>query len=140
MLKIEEKDSHKLPLKIFSALGLGISLYLLIVLLTQSLNIHIESHHIDYDIESYLNTLLYPRLAEYTTLFYIAVVCGSTLFSSDRFIQFFGGIVFLAALFSLNTFESSFISVWCFFAAVVSVMLYFYFKNQLRGIRKKSLT
>lgn len=117
--KMEKKASRRKVLKYFAWIGYLVSIYLLMILLTQKLSVNTEPNHINYVINIFARGL--------GAAIYIFALCGSAILSSNRFIQLFGSTVFVTALFSLQYFNSVFISVWCFFAAAVSLSIFLYF-------------
>ncbi len=72
---------------------------------------------------------------------YVLTTCGSLILSRSIAIQLFGWLNFaaLVAIYFINPY--GFTSVWCLYAAVVSVLLYFYFVERriafLQAIREK---
>ncbi|WP_064971803.1 DUF6629 family protein [Aurantiacibacter marinus] len=63
------------------------------------------------------------------TLLYIAVTCGALLLSTHRVIRWFGAFN-VAALLIAQAFKAyAFTSVWCFFAAGLSIIIYWQFKH-----------
>ena len=119
--KLEKKKKVKEVLMWFVLLGALVSGYLLYVLLTQPLMIEVAQRSILYNID-------FPFYVPVGVLYVIAV-CGSLMTSSDRKIVNFGVLIFLTALISWIFFQTTFVSVWCFFAAIVSASVYFYVKK-----------
>lgn len=77
----------------------------------------------------YANPLFKPtNLIMY--LFYAVVTVGALVISSKKIVNLFGILAGLLAAFSLWIYLQNFISVWCFFGALVSIVLYFYFLNK----------
>jgi hypothetical protein len=72
---------------------------------------------------------------------YVLTTCGSLILSRSIAIQLFGWLNFaaLVAIYLINPY--GFTSVWCLYAAAVSVLLYFYFVERriafLQAIREK---
>ena len=72
---------------------------------------------------------------------YVLTTCGSLILSRSIAIQLFGwlNLAALIAIYLINPY--GFTSVWCLYAAVVSVLLYFYFVERriafLQAIRQK---
>ena len=72
---------------------------------------------------------------------YVLTTCGSLIFSRSIAIQLFGWLNFaaLVAIYFINPY--GFTSLWCLYAAAVSVLLYFYFVERriafLQAIREK---
>ena len=62
--------------------------------------------------------------------FYFAATIVSCFFSSKRIINIFGILALLAALTAYWFYSVSFVSVWCFFAAILSFIVYLYFRRE----------
>lgn len=62
------------------------------------------------------------------TLAYLSAIVGSLCISSLRIFRYFGIVVGFLGLVAWLFFALTFTSVWCFFAAVVSLMFFFYIK------------
>lgn len=61
---------------------------------------------------------------------YFAGTCLSMLCSSHRLVNVFGAAALLSFGLSYLIYRQWFISVWCFFAAVLSVIVLLYFTNR----------
>ena len=61
---------------------------------------------------------------------YLLCTCGPSLMSSHKMIRTFGLIVLLGFVVAAYAYYWAFISVWCFFAAAGSSVLYFHFKRE----------
>jgi hypothetical protein len=87
---------------------------------------------------SYLNTLTDNKWA---AMVYILTTCGSLILSSGISIQLFGWLNFFGLIAVYLFKPSAFTSIWCFYAAVISVLLYFYFVERriefLQKIKQK---
>ena len=62
-------------------------------------------------------------------LLYLAATCVSCFFSSHRVINIFGGLALLLFLVAYWFYTVAFFSVWCFFAAILSIVIYLQFKS-----------
>ncbi|MDH4216484.1 MAG: hypothetical protein OEV23_06265, partial [Gallionella sp.] len=51
------------------------------------------------------------------------------LFSSHRQIKIFGGLVLLSAVLASKAYSTVFVSVWCFFAAVLSLYIVYMIRH-----------
>jgi hypothetical protein len=71
----------------------------------------------------------------YTGLTLIPGLC-----SSQRIFQIVSALVGLFALISWYLYAQNFISVWCFFAALVSMFIYFYFAPNQPPFKKIKTT
>jgi len=65
-----------------------------------------------------------------TMSLYLLSTTLSPIFSSHRMVNVFGVVALLSAVAAYYFYVSWFISVWCFFAALLSVVIYFHFKKQ----------
>jgi hypothetical protein len=100
-------------------LGMGtlVSLYLMYCLFIYDVKAEIHTGHILY-------TLSFPMaLAGITSIFYIIPTIAPLFVSSLKAIQLLGVAVFTAFVLSKIYFEEHLISVWCFFAALLSVAI-----------------
>ncbi|RJQ34111.1 hypothetical protein C4568_03145 [Candidatus Parcubacteria bacterium] len=60
---------------------------------------------------------------------YFAATIVSCLFSSKRIIRVFGVCAFLLAMVAAWFYTQAFVSVWCFFAAVLSFIVFWHFRS-----------
>lgn len=105
-----------------AVVGAGVSLYLLGILVFQPVTSNVIGQHICYD---------FPNAYEHTTiLVYGIVTCVSLLLSSHRRVVAFGVVAFVSEVIAYTFYTLWFISVWCFFAAVLSVIVLWYFKGR----------
>lgn len=117
---LEKKNSPRkhwmLP---FIFMGLVTSAYLLSILLTQPLIVNVVEHSLQYEI--------LIGWESWGLYIYLAAVCGAMLLSSFRIIQILGLGVLGSFWVSLWVYQETFASVWCFFAAGMSALVYAYF-------------
>jgi hypothetical protein len=106
---LETDPRRKKILIAFQIIGLGVGLYLLYYLVKFPITSRVLGKHIVYD----------------SPHFYIVEV----MVSSNRIIQIFGvmSLVTFVAAYAIHA--VTLVSVWCFFAAVLSFIIYFYFRN-----------
>lgn len=115
-----ETDPHrKKILRGFQVLGILVSLYLLYFMIRYPMASHAVHESIAYTMPSKAGVLIVGL--------YTLAVGASCLFSSHRIINIFGilTVLFLAGTYYFYT--ASFVSVWCFFAAILSGAVYLYF-------------
>ncbi len=131
--KLEPVALRRKILTVFQLLGIGIGAYLFYSLTQSPFAAHIIGNHIVYTTEANLDTLTIKIL-------YLGVVCLSCLASSHVLARIAGVLVFIAFGVSSYFYEQAQISVWCFFAALLSALIYFYFFNgfprRLKGVRR----
>ncbi|TYC64057.1 hypothetical protein FMN63_27910 [Stappia sp. BW2] len=65
----------------------------------------------------------------WTGIAYIFVTCGALVLSSFRVVRWFGVYNLVGLTIIILAKSYAFSSVWCFYAAVISVMLYWQFRN-----------
>ncbi len=61
-------------------------------------------------------------------LLYVAATCVSCLFSSEATIRLFGALALVLFMLAYGFFTIALFSVWCFFAAVLSFIIYAHFR------------
>ncbi len=130
-LAVFNLDEHRRHiLKWFIGLGALLFAYFLFLLTLTPLSISIVNRCIVYHLD-------FPsQVALGFGMLYVLVVTGSFMFSSRREVQWFGVITFFSAFIAGQYFLWAFVSVWCFFAALLSslIFLYLFFrrKNSMR--------
>ena len=121
MLLIEPDVRRRQALYAIAALGGTISIYMLNRLIENPPPVAICGHSLDYGGNE--NGL------SWQSFLYLLCTCVPLLLSSSGAIRRFGAIVVTGFLVSVTTYFATFISVWCFFAAAGSGVLYFYFRR-----------
>lgn len=111
----------KKVLRKLTIIGGLVSAYLLLMMVLQPLSITLYKGCINY---SYL-----PPLWPVVASAYLTAVCGSLMSSSIKKVQLFGGIAFASAVVAGVFFFTTFVSVWCFFAAIISGLVYFFLRD-----------
>lgn len=61
-------------------------------------------------------------------LLYIAATCISGFFSSHKMVNIFGALALVLFIVSYWFYTVAFFSVWCFFSAILSAVIYLHFK------------
>ena len=105
----------------FVILGGLLALYLLWGLIAYPLTISDQSHSIIY-VNVITNTTLVAVL-------YVIATCGSLFFSGFRALAMLGWYNLAGLLVVMVVKRYAFTSVWCAYAAVVSVVIYFFFRR-----------
>lgn len=126
---LTEPSSKKNILGLFAGIGLIESLFLFSTLVTRPLEIQLLPKGIFYNID--------VPWFEFWILLYAVIVCVSPLFSSHKLVRWFGFFLALSAVFSAWFFNHTFISVWCFFAAVLSGFIYFGVRRATKKTTKR---
>ena len=118
---LETDPNRKQILAVFQGLGAGVSLYLLYFMVSHPVISHIVN-----------KSIVYPIPAEYGPLImglYLLATCVSCFFSSNKIINIFGMLIAVSFGAAYYFYTASFVSTWCFFGAILSVAVYWYFKN-----------
>lgn len=113
--RMEADPFRRRLLRILTFLGAAITLFLLYTLLSRDLRIEVLARGIFYHVEV-------PATFESLTL-YVAAVCGSASLSTRPGFRLFGIATFVGFLAALIVWNITFTSVWCFFAAALSVII-----------------
>ena len=128
VLLIEPVQRRRLILGGIAVLGGLLSAYLLADLLSEPLSASIQGHHIVYG--SGVAALSWQHLP------YLFCTCAPMFISSHRVIRLFGAAVLIGFAVSAAAYLAAFVSVWCFFAAANSTLLYFYFRQTAFAVRQ----
>ena len=102
--------------------GAAVGLYLMYFLIAEPITARVVERHI-----AYLSPHFYvvPVM-----VLYVLSTCASALLSSCGTIRWFGATTFLALVTAYAFYAFWFISVWCFFAAVLSVIVLIHFRRR----------
>ena len=110
--------------------GTVVALFLFYNLFAFPITSKIEDHHIVY---------FSPHFYIYTVMgFYVGAICVSSMFSSHKIIRLFGVMTLVAFAISYLFYKIYFISVWCSFSAILSIIIYGYFKNKITNNQLKN--
>ena len=113
---LEQTRWRKRVILAFMAAGIVVGLFLLNNILSGPLTAAVVGRHIVYSAPSFTWALV-PVL-------YLGATCVSGFFSSHAFVRMFGGLALLAAIIAYVIHVKALVSVWCFFAAVLSLLIY----------------
>ncbi|MEQ7154223.1 DUF6629 family protein [Brevundimonas aurifodinae] len=105
--------------------GAAVGLYLLYFLVRLPIVSEIQGRHL-----AYLSPHFYQVVV---MLLYVMSTCVSMLFSSHITVRQFGAAAFLAFIVTYSLYTSWLISVWCFFAAALSVVVLLHFRSTGRS-------
>ncbi len=106
----------------FLVLGAALTLYMLWALVAFPTMIYVEDH-----------SVVYRNPASghlWVAVLYVIATCGSLFFSGYRYIMVLGAANLAGVLLTIWLKQYAFTSVWCAYAAFVSVLIYFHFSRQ----------
>lgn len=102
--------------------GIAVGLYLLYFILEFPVTAEVLDKHIVY---------VSPHFYILAVMaFYLAATCASCLLSSHKIINLFGVLLFISFIAAYRVHTASLVSVWCFFAAILSLIVYLHFKAE----------
>lgn len=123
--QLEKDSSIRSVLRWMIGAGAVTSFSLLVALISRPLAINMLSNSIDYHIQTPLGWV--------GILLYLAATVGPLTISSHARIRWFGAMVTLSIALTTWAFHDAFISVWCFFSAILSAMIYLFYYQRRRA-------
>ncbi len=106
----------------FLGLGIAVSLFYLWVLLFNQVGVVCAGQSIKY--------LMTTTSSVVPSLLYLFVVCGSLISFKEKSVRWFGVLIFISAVVTQLFYKVVFTSVWCFFAAILSSLIYVYIRSK----------
>ena len=135
VLMIEPPGGHRRTLTALVLAGCAVGIYLLYVLVAFPVVSRPTGQHVEYDSPHFF-------AAEVMTLYLVSTTV-SPLLSTLRGVKVFGALALLSFGAAYYFYATWFISVWCFFAALLSTVIYIHFawrptehggSQQMRGV------
>jgi len=118
VLVLEPHKIRRLVLAIFCVVGVVIGAIFFVSFLRQPEAVQVVNKCLFYPFQM-IDPLLFGCL-------YVLIVVGSGVISSRPIIKLLSLLTLVGALVAWFFYTVNFVSVWCFFAAIISVVLYFY--------------
>jgi hypothetical protein len=114
----------------FEVAGVAVGLYLLYYMVTLPMVAEVVGRHIVYLSPHFY---LIPVM-----VLYLAATCVSCFFSSHGFVKLFGALAFLSFIAAYVVHFLALVSIWCFFAAILSLLIYLHLRfRNLGGFPRK---
>ncbi len=119
-----EETDHQSKRAIASMLlaGIGLAAYTIIGMIHEPIVASITKHSIHYAHE--------VEGQQFVLAMYLFATCAPFILSSRKLLNLTGTIITLGLLVAFFVYQQTFASVWCFFAAIASGLIYFYVKSQ----------
>ena len=134
VLQMEQKKKKKRVLKIFLCIGLSVSLYYIFCLILFSVTPQITGYHIHYMEGS-------PKIPTFIAfIFYLIASIPPLFISSIKKTHLLGILMSLSCLVTIIFFTHYLTSVWCFFAALISAVIYWILsdsKKEFNNLKKR---
>jgi hypothetical protein len=120
---------RKRVLSMFQITGIAVGLYLLYFIVRFPLTSEVHENMV----------YVLPYVKEHPVLeFYLAATCIAPMFSSHKIVNIFGVLALLLFMLAYWFYTVAFFSVWCFFAAILSVIIYLHVKiGKKRNVMRK---
>lgn len=99
----------------------GTLVYAVMLLHPEWMSVGMREHSIHYNFSVPFRSSIHIPLTP--AALYGVTILVPLLFSSYKQIRIFGGLVFLSMVFASKVYSATYVSVWCFFAAVLSLYL-----------------
>lgn len=125
VLLLEPVPWRKKALAMFLLVGTLVGLYLAYLMIRFPITATATGGHIQY-ISRHFYVL--PVMGTY-----LAATCASLFFSSHQAVVMFGVVAFLSFMVAYGFYAMWFISVWCFFAAILSGLVCLHFRRAGAG-------
>jgi hypothetical protein len=132
ILLLDKEYKRKKIQKILVAIGLLVAIYLSYFLLLYNVQAKIIGHHITY--KQYYTA----PYSIYGGIFYIIATIAPAFFSHIKRMWMFGTTILISYFISIIFYEHYVVSVWCFFASIISVSI-FLIMVEIEIKNKKSL-
>lgn len=116
---------RKKALFVFLVLGVTVGIFLLYWITAGPLNAKVTSYHMVYISPHFYSV---PVM-----ILYFTATCASCFFSSHRFVKLLGVLLVLSLISAYLVHSIAFVSIWCFFAAILSMVIYLHLKIRDRG-------
>lgn len=124
-----EHDIHrKKILYVFQFIGTVVGIYLAYFIISSGVASQIVNKSIVYSMPEKYGVLVVGM--------YLMATCFSFLFSSNKIINLFGVFVGVSFAVTYYYYTASYVSVWCFFLAILSFVVYLYFRERGDNITK----
>jgi hypothetical protein len=118
IMKMEPKERRRKFELALVGIGVVVSAYLAYCLVLYPVDARVDGAHIAYDQD-------YPRsLGSYGSLLYFAATVAPPFFSRIRRMWLLGTAILVSYVITYILYTDYIISVWCFFAAVISMAIY----------------
>ena len=127
VLMMEEQQQKKFPMKILLAMGLSVAFYYSYCLLFMNVAPNIAGNHVQY-ISDFPEWLAVPVFL----IYFIASLVPLFISSVPR-MPIFGALMFIACVITGIFYFEFLTSVWCFFAAIISIVILWIMRGEERN-------
>jgi hypothetical protein len=122
VLSVETNHTRRRVLEAISLIGLGVGAFFLYFIIFGTTTAQVVNHCVAYETS-------HPyRIG--VLAFYIIATGGTFLVSSNKILRILGSAILFSFFIAGWFFFETFTSVWCFFAAILSALIYWYFRTE----------
>ena len=122
---METAPWRKKTMFVFQVAGLAVGLYLLYWIVARPVVAEVVNRHIVYASPHFY---LIPVM-----VLYLAATCVTCFFSSHKFVNLFGILALLSFIAASVVHVRALVSIWCFFAAILSLLVYLHLRYRALG-------
>lgn len=119
---VERSVARRYVIAAFAAMALVVSAVLGAAIFRGDISAAIEGRHLAYDLDALGN-------GRGLTTLYVVATCGALLASSYRDLEVLGALNAVAVPILMWLTVNGFVSLWCFWAAIVSIMIAFHLRR-----------
>ncbi len=116
MLRMETFPKQKKILKVFLGIGILLASYLAFCLGYYDVSANIDCYHISYNLD-------YPKITLLLGILYFLPTVIPPMLSSIKRLRLLGTTIFFSYLITHIFYKDYLISVWCYFAAIISLII-----------------
>lgn len=127
VLMVETNRRRRAAISVIQVLGIAVGLYLFYALVHFGITATVVNRSIFYETPHFYVLAVLAA--------YLIATCVSGMFSSHRCINAFGVLAFILAVAAYQVSVRTFVSVWCFFAAVLSLLIFAHFSGPMQACR-----
>jgi hypothetical protein len=128
---LETVPSRRRALAATQIAGIVVGLYLLFFLVRFPITSRVLGQHIVYESPHfYIGAVM---------ALYLSATCVSSMLASHRVVRLFGALSLATFLAAYAIHAATLVSVWCFFAAILSFIVYWYFRDVHRENRLRQV-
>jgi len=119
----ETNATRKKIIATLGVVGLGLAAYTLIGLASQPITAQVINHsiHYEHDVAAY----------QFVIVMYLLATCVPFIFSSYRHLYIAGTVITIGFFVAFFTYRETFASIWCFYAAIASGLIYLFFVRRM---------
>jgi hypothetical protein len=131
ILMLEKESKRKRFQKVLVGMGMIVAFYFAYCLVNYPVHATIVGYHVTYKVE-------YPNLlGRYGGILYLIATVAPPFFSHIKRMWMFGVSMFISYLITAIFYDHYVVSVWCFFASIISISIYA-IMIEIRNMTKKT--